>query len=124
MTDSPTTTWYTEHRQVLDFARILADAAVLTSATDALDYLAEPQHFDTEDTLWAQLAHPRPPSTDDLDEARLLGHTSPRAIALRQQHQGTSEQQPAYQECHGGKHSPAGWTILGCAHFGAEKARM
>ena len=87
MTDSPTTTWYTEHRQVLDFARILADAAVLTSATDALDYLAEPQHFDTEDTLWAQLAHPRPPSTDDLDEARLLGHTSPRAIALRQQHQ-------------------------------------
>lgn len=87
MTDSPTPPWYAERRQVCDFARILADADVLTSATDALDYLDEPHHFDTEHTLWAQLAHPQPPSIDDLNEARLLGHTNPRAIALRQQHQ-------------------------------------
>jgi hypothetical protein len=87
VTDSPTNPWHAEHRQVLDFARILAAADVLTTATDALDYLAEPHHFDTDHTLWTQLARPEPPSTDDLAEARLLGHTSPRAIALRRQHQ-------------------------------------
>lgn len=87
MNDDVIAPWHTEHRQVLDFAHILAATGVLTTATDALDYLVEPQHFDTEHTLWAQLAHPQPPSTDDLDEARLLGHTSPRAIALLQQHQ-------------------------------------
>lgn len=91
MTDSPTAPWYAEHRQVFDFARILADAAVLTSATDALDYLDEPQTFDAEHTLWTCLARPQQPSTDDLDEARPLGHTSPRAIALRQQHQAAAD---------------------------------
>ena len=45
-------------------------------------------------------------------------------VPLREQHEGTGEQEPANQECHVDKHSPAGWTILGCAHFGAEKARM
>lgn len=87
MKDDVITPWYAEHRQVVDFAHILAAAGVLPTASDALDYLDEPQRFDTEHTLWAQLAHPQPPSTDDLDEAHLLGHTSPRAIALRQQHQ-------------------------------------
>ena len=90
MTDSPTSPWYAEHRQVVDFARILAAAAVLTTATAALDYLAEPQHFNTEHTLWIQLARPQQPSTDDLDEARLLGNTSSRATALRQQHAATA----------------------------------
>ncbi len=91
MTNNPTDPWYAEHRQVLDFARILAVTDVLRSATDALDYLAEPQTFDAEHTLWTCLARPQQPSTDDLDEARLLGHTSPRAIALRQQHQAAAD---------------------------------
>lgn len=91
MTNSPTTPWYAEHRQVFDFARILAATGVLATATDALDYLAEPEHFDTEHTLWTQLAHPQPPSTDDLAEARLLGLTSPRAIALRRRHQTAAD---------------------------------
>lgn len=91
MKDDAITPWYAEHRQVFDFAHVLAAADVLTTATDALDYLTQPQHFDAEHTLWAQLAHPQPPSTDDLDEARFLGRNSPRAIALRQQHKAASD---------------------------------
>lgn len=91
MTDDVINPWYAEHRQVLDFARVLAAADALTTATDALDYLAEPHRFDRDHTLWTQLKHPRQPSTDDLDEARLLGPTSPRAVALRQQHQAASD---------------------------------
>ena len=82
--------WYTDQRQVLDFARILTATSTLTTATDALDYLADPQPFDAEHTVWAQLAHPQPPRADDLDEARLLGLNNPRAIALRQQHQAAA----------------------------------
>ncbi|WP_006244168.1 hypothetical protein [Mycolicibacterium tusciae] len=91
MTDSPKAPWHAEHRQVFDFARILAATGVLATATDALDYLAEPERLDTEHTLWTQLAHPQPPSTDELAEARLLGLTSPRAIALRRQHQSATD---------------------------------
>jgi hypothetical protein len=75
-TDAVISPWRADKVQVLDFARILADTDVLTSATDALDYLAAPHRFDH--ALWARLGDPRPPSTDDLDEARLLGRTSPR----------------------------------------------
>jgi len=89
--DDVITPWHTEHRQVFDFARILAATGVLATATDALDYLAEPERFDTEHTLWIQLAYPQPPSADDLAEARLLGLTSPRAIALRRQHQAAAD---------------------------------
>jgi hypothetical protein len=79
--------WHTEHHQVLDFARILAAAGTLTTATDALDYLAGPHRFDPEHALWIRSGRPHPPSADDLAAARMLGRTSPQAIALRRQHQ-------------------------------------
>jgi hypothetical protein len=78
VTDDVISPWRADKVQVLDFARILAATDVLTSATDALDYLAAPHRFDRDHALWARLGDPRPPSTDDLDGARLLGRTSPR----------------------------------------------
>lgn len=84
------TDWTTEHRQVLDFARILTAAGALTTAAEAIDYFDKPEAFAPERDLWARSGRPSPPSSDDLTEAAALGPASPRAADLRRQHHTTA----------------------------------
>lgn len=81
-----TLAWHTQHAQVVDFARILAAADVLTSAPDVLDYLASPDAFAREHDRWTRSGRPRPPCVDDPAEARILGPASPVAATLRSRH--------------------------------------
>ncbi|PJE02192.1 MAG: hypothetical protein CK429_35010 [Mycobacterium sp.] len=80
------TDWHTTHQQVLDFAHVLTAAGALRSAAEAIEYFEKPSSFTSERNLWIRSGRPRPPSSDDLAEARSLGDASPRAVALRQQH--------------------------------------
>ena len=78
--------WHTDNHQVLDFAAVLTAAGTLTTARDALDYLDSPHRFHPEHALWTRCGRPRPPSPDDLANARQLGRTSPQATELRRRH--------------------------------------
>ena len=73
-------------------------ADVLTTPTDTLDFCEQPARFDAEHGLWTRCGRPRPPSTDDLHAAALLGPASTQALALRRHHHDTGAAWDAFCE--------------------------
>jgi hypothetical protein len=94
-TPVPNTHWYTSIEQTTRFARILVESGVLLSADDVVDYFEEPWKRTREYQIWDDAGRPRPPSPDDLAEARMSG-TGPRASELERKYSHDRQQWNAF----------------------------
>lgn len=87
--------WYNSREQIISFANILAASGVLLSADDAIEYFVEPWNRTSEFDIWDRAGRPRPPSPDDLAEARMCG-PGPRADELNQAYSDDSQKWDAF----------------------------
>lgn len=89
------TQWYANSEQIISFGRILAASQALLSADDAIAYFEEPWNRTPEFDIWDGAGRPRPPSADDLAEARMYG-PGPRADELNQAYSDARQKWDAF----------------------------
>lgn len=78
--------WYSDHREVVDFASVMVDADRLSTPSDVVYFFEKPWKWDPDFAVWAAAGRPVGPSPDDLVQARQLGDGTMRRELERRYH--------------------------------------
>lgn len=78
--------WYANNDDVVAFASVMVDADWLRAPHDVVEFFSRPWKWEKEWTIWALAGRPRPPSPDDLAQARMLGGNGTLRQELERRH--------------------------------------